>query len=219
MTIREDFAPYRDGNGLYAPNPVSPNEMRGSDNGPMYLSEVCLILKANGEFGPDLRNYFEYAISKCIDTELRRAPGDTAPDEIDDYLAVANAIINLEAEIKLPLPFRLYRFPQVIYAVRIANKKTSRWNPLDWCLASYSGLVILLACGNIPRWEADQRRLTWHLIQATQKQSMLCKWASNIWFAKLHSEFANGMRDVAGMYYQPLGLDNNPYSKYWVDQL
>ena len=123
MSIKDDFAPYRDGNGLMAPNPVPTGTIRGSDNGSMFTSEYYIMLNRNGQLTNT--DGIEYAdlIEKCIGTDgnLHRAPGDETQDEIDDHLGVlaGYAEFNDKANFGLPLP--LMRFPQLTYAWALAK--------------------------------------------------------------------------------------------------
>ena len=48
--IKQDFNSYIDGNNLNTPSPCTPTPgQSGSDNGPMYVSEMYVILKKNGQ--------------------------------------------------------------------------------------------------------------------------------------------------------------------------
>lgn len=94
MGIREDFAPYFDGNGLLAPNPVSPDTVSGSDNGPMYLSEYMVMLEKTGQLTERDKEYFEHTIESCMNQgTLCRRPVEqgNAQEQVDDYYGVLNA--------------------------------------------------------------------------------------------------------------------------------
>jgi hypothetical protein len=76
----------------------------------------------------------------------------------------------------------------------------------------------LVSCRNESPEDTDGRRLAWHLIQAVQNDSWLCKQAAKNWFKRLYQDYnvtENGMRETAKKYYNPKG--ENPFSKYWVD--
>lgn len=212
------FAPYRDGNGLYAPNIVSQGEIRGSDNGPLFTSEVIIMRNRNLIASMiDLQNYDE-VIKKCVDSNgnLHRAPNDTAEDAPDDYYGVAAGYVQIGIKSDINLPFNLWRQPQLLFAIMASNQTVSRWKFWQWPLAMYTALVVLTSCINTDPGDADSRMLSWLLIQATAPYSILVRLASHIWYNRLYSTYPNGMKDVAGIYFQPKGTNNNPYSLYWV---
>lgn len=217
MSIQDDFKPYVDGNGLLAPNVVPSGTKRGSDNGPMFTSEYFITLFYNLE--PMVgKNSYQNLIALCIgeDKELHRAPGDSSPDEVDDYYAAYSAHVTLEIVPQFKLPVRLWRQPQLLYASLCARKDPFRI--LSYPLAVFTAIIIATSCMFTPVSNTDARRLSWHLIEATKHYSQLCYWASKLWFKRLHKDYGpSGMKAVAGIYYEPKGLNNNPYSKYWKE--
>ena len=70
MSIQADFQPYIDGNGLLAPNPVPPETLKGSDNGPMFLSEYVIMLAKLDGLSPDKRQDYIDRISNCVGFDL-----------------------------------------------------------------------------------------------------------------------------------------------------
>jgi hypothetical protein len=224
MSIRDDFQPYWDGNGLLAPNPVPLGTIRGSDNGIMFSSEFYIMLKKSGFLTKqDLDNYIT-KIQSCVgqDRELHRAPGDISPDEVDDYYAVyaGMKILGLRPFFKLPL--RLWRQPQLAAAM-ISAKFPSLISPfhhivrlIAFPLYFVACVTLLISCWNAPTSDTDARRLSWHLWQATKGASLMCWFAGRVWLRRLYKTYPNGMKDVAAIYYQP--HPNNPYSKYWITE-
>lgn len=216
MTIKNDFASYLDGNGLLSPSPITSGVLRGSDNGPMFTSEFYIILDKNKALdSKDVKTYTA-KIADCISgNELSRAPGDTTLDAPDDYYGVYSGFVTLGIKPTFNLPVSLYRQPQLLFAALCANY--GRVALLAFPLTIYTALVIATANMLDPPEESNNRRLAWHLIQATAPFSMLCKLASKLWYRRLRKNYPNGMKDVAALYYLPHGLNNNPYSTYWID--
>lgn len=210
--LKEEIKPFIDGDGLVAPQ-LSNGAWRSSDNGPMFTAEYYIMLNrvdrlSNGD-GID----FHDLIGRCVgaDGNLHRAPHDESPDEIDDHIAVLALYAEFNDKPQWTLPFRLFRFPQLVYAYLLAKGVPSL---LMLPLAKWSALVILYAgLRNLPQSDADARRLTWHLIQATKRKSLLCRLAAKVWYSKLYKDYPNGMRGVAENYYR----DNHPFIRYWVD--
>lgn len=98
MNILLDFMPYTDGYGLMAPNPVPNGVMSGSDNGPMFSSEVIIMYKRNGADIQYIVSLFS-KIESCISKEglLNRVPQpfSSSQEGPDDYLGVLNACIEI----------------------------------------------------------------------------------------------------------------------------
>lgn len=116
----------------------------------------------------------------------------------------------------------LIRQPQLLTAM-ISASFPSLINPIHWLvrlktipLFLYSALVIAVSCTSTPLDQADPRRLAWHLQNNLKKVSLSCYLASLIWMWRLKKNYPNGMKDVAGIYYFPKGLAQNPYSKWWI---
>jgi hypothetical protein len=68
----------------------------------------------------------------------------------------------------------------------------------------------------VPTNETDPRLLGWHLQDCLKKVSLSCYLASLIFMWRLKKDYVNGIKDVASIYYYPQGLNQNPYSKWWV---
>lgn len=214
--IAAAFAAYIDGNGLMSNSPVPPGSIRASDNGPLFSSEYVLILLHQLELTPEDEVSYQKAIASCVDTSgnLHRAPGDTSEDAPDDYYGVSAAFSQLNVKSNVKLPFNLWRQPQLLFAVMASNQSLSRWKFWQWPLAIYTALVVLTSDVDTDPGNADARILAWLLIQATEKDSILVRLASSVWYNRLYATYPNGMADVAGEYFLPTG--NNPYAKYWV---
>lgn len=158
MGIRDDFKLYMDGNGFPTPNPQSTPSQRGSDNGPMFLSEYMVMLKKNGQLLDSDKQYFQDKIQSCTsDDLLNRAPipQDTDLEGPDDLYAVLNASKQL-GNVKIPRQllwgaikhfgalnntnpkkwtFQSFevRQPQLV-ASMIAASFPSKWNPLHYLI-------------------------------------------------------------------------------------
>lgn len=243
MSIRDEFKPYLDGNGLMAPN-LNPG-LVGSDNGPMFTSEYYTILKKHGELTPEDVFCYTYEIRQCIHSGiLNRVPYPQTASQIgpDDYYGVLNGcaqlgitsiprsllwgmiknlgFLNNVDDRKTARSF-LIRQPQLIAAMLSASYPD--FGPIE-CLIRLlafpvyivAAISIAISCRDTPIEEADPRRLSWHLLQNTSRVSLLCWLASLIWYRRLYKDYGVlGMQMVAAYYYQPKGL-SNPYAKYWV---
>lgn len=222
MSIQDEFKPYKDGNGLMAPSPVPLGVMRGSDNGPMFTSEYFILLERNEQAGPEDDLAYINSIKSCITPNgyLHRAPDDPTQDAIDDYLGVLAAFeelglpVSLGSRFRLPLP--LWRFPQLVY-VYLLNKGVP--SLLMFPLIIITAIILATSCLGTPINQADPRRLNWLLWQATKRKSRLCDLSGKSWYKRQQKAYGSEqvMSRVAGYYYQPYGLDMNPYSKYWKD--
>lgn len=118
----------------------------------------------------------------------------------------------------------LIRQPQLLAAIVNASFPSLK-NPLHWLvrLASFplylvAAISIAISCMSTSIDQADPRRLSWHLQNNMKKTSLMCWFASKIWMWRLKKDYPNKMNDVAALYYCPQGLDQNPYSKYWVSE-
>jgi len=98
-------------------------------------------------------------------------------------------------------------------------------NPLHWLvrlfchpLFVFSALVIAFSNMFENTSDTDTRQLTWTLQNNLKKTSLWCWLASKIWFWRLKKYYGSDlMKAVAAIYYSPNGLNQNPYSKYWLD--
>lgn len=230
MSLREEIQPYIDGNGLVAPN-LTGNAVRGSDNGVMYTAEYLIMLKY-------LRCPLPYITISCVDEcfdeakgILSRAPGDKGQEGPDDYYAFCALLSVMRwygfGKTMLYHGFKhfgffdngngggsafLWRQLQMIAAM--ASAAGLGWVPLFWPFYLFAALVIATSCIGVPTSQADPRRLSWHLIQATWR-SPLTRLASKIWYRRLYRDYGpDGMKAVAKVYYR----DNHPFQRYWVDK-
>lgn len=215
MTIQDDFAPYVDGNGLLAPNPVSSGQMRGSDNGPCFTSEYVVIRRKNN-VPIDTGGYLDL-IDRCqFQGYLSRAPGDATLGNPDNHYGVYAAHVALGITPNFKFYWQLLRQPQLYFASICAHQKASRWKFWQWPLAAFTATIIATSCMFTSTDQADPRRLAWLLIQATVKDSVLCRLASKLWFRRLRKDYTNGMKDVAVEYYQPHNV-TSPYARWWLE--
>lgn len=93
MGLKEEILPYIDGNGLVAPNLTGP-QGQGSDNGPMFSSELYVMLAKLGELSDQDKLDFARLIGQCVAPNgmLHRVPfppgsGQEGPD---DHYGVLN---------------------------------------------------------------------------------------------------------------------------------
>ena len=118
----------------------------------------------------------------------------------------------------------LIRQPALLTAM-ISAAFPSLKNPLHWFarllsfpLFIFSAFVIAFSNMFEDISDTDTRQLTWTLQNNLKKTSLWCWLASKIWVWRLKKYYGSSlMKAVAGIYYSPNGLDQNPYSKYWID--
>lgn len=118
----------------------------------------------------------------------------------------------------------LIRQPALLTAM-ISAAFPSLINPLHYlvrllCLPLFILAAIIITFSNMSENVSDTntRQLTWTLQNNLKKTSLSCWLASKIWFWRLKKYYgADLMKAVAAIYYSPNGLNNNPYSKWWVD--
>lgn len=252
MSIRDDFGPYFDGNGLLAPNPVSSDILKGSDNGTMFLAEYMVMLSKSSQLTDTDKQYYFNHLKSCINSEgmLCRVPigQDDGQEQVDNYYAAMNGCKQLK-NVEIPRTFLksivknlgfmdnenpgshsnwasfMPRQPQLMAAM-ISAAFPSWLNPLHILIRTLAfplylvaAVSIFISCINTPANSADPRRLSWHLLQTVCPVSLMCKFASLFWYHRLYSVYGQaGMKGVAAVYYQPKGMNANPYSKYWVSE-
>ena len=167
---------------------------------------------------------------------------DDGQEEVDDYYGVTNGCVEM-GNTDIPRKFlkALFRFYgcmnnvkpgsfnwdaflarqlQLVCAV-VSAAFPSKLNPLHYLVRLlafpvylYSAVVLLISCINAAPSDTDSRRLAWHLGNNVSKVSILNWLAFKVWKNRLSKTYPNGMKDVAGIYYQP--QPNNPYSKWWI---
>jgi hypothetical protein len=250
MSIRDDFKNYWDGNGLLSPQPGTwaPNQS-ASDNGVLFTSSYCVILKKNSQLNSQDVVDFDNKMVACIGPEglLNRVPqtrqgGIEGPD---DLLGVLNGCVelgnttiprkllwgfikhlgflnNVDPGVMTEQSF-LGRQPQLVGAL-VSAAFPSLWNPLHWIARLLAWPFYFVAAGSIAianinedPSNSNDRFLAWHLQNNTKKTSLMCRLASLIWMKRLKKDYPNGMKDACALYFKPQGLDQNPYSKWWVD--
>lgn len=114
----------------------------------------------------------------------------------------------------------LVRQPQLVAAMVFAAFP-NRWNPvhmfmrtLAFPFSAYSAAVIALSCRGKDKSDTDSRRLSWHLVQIMKDNSLLCWFASKLWYNRLYHDYGPiGMRAVAAIYYSP----GHPFAEYWIN--
>lgn len=93
MALRYEILPYVDGNNLVAPYTIGPGTLKGSDNGPMFTSELYVMLQKLGQLVPQDNTDFQTRIGQCINKNLlNRVPTgqDDGQEGPDDYYGVLN---------------------------------------------------------------------------------------------------------------------------------
>ncbi len=202
MSLAQDIIPYIDGNLLVCPNKVPPGTTRGSDNGPLFDSIYAIFQRKED---PSKYKPFDYetVINRCVgkDGELHRAPGDTSPDEVDDYLGVLAGYAALGLKPSFKLPLRLWRFPQLVFAYLLGKGIPSLLLP---GLSHINALIILLSCVGADHLDSNSRQLNWVLIQATKHKSLMARLAGWLWLKRQSSVYKSSkpMMEVAKLYYE-----------------
>jgi len=118
----------------------------------------------------------------------------------------------------------LIRQPALLTAM-ISAAFPSLINPLHcwirWMchpLFVFSALAIAISNMSENVMDTNTRQLTWTIQNNLKKTSLWCWLASKVWFWRLKKYYgADPMKSVTSIYYSPQGLNNNPYSKWWVD--
>lgn len=219
MSIQIDFSSYMTVDGYLCPNAVPSGTVRGADNEPCFTSEYYIIKQKNNDLSTtDIIKYLSL-IQGCINSDgyLTRAPGDTTLGNPDNSFGVYAGLVVLNQTLPVKYYWELLRMPQLYFTSLCASKSVKWYKPWQWPLHVISAVIIALSCMNTDTNNTDARRLSWLLIQATKPYSFLCSLASKIWFKRLHKDYANGLKDVYGIYYYPQGLNNNPYSKWVIE--
>jgi hypothetical protein len=217
MSITSDFFPYVDGNGLLCPNPVPPGTIRGSDNGTCFTSEFLLeLIPQETSVPPGTASTYFAAIQRCVNSSgyLTRAPGDTTLGNPDDHYGVYAALVAYDMPPFFKFYWQLLRMPQLFFASRCAEGAPKWYKPYYWPLAIITAVIIGVSNINDSTSDSNSRRLAYLLTVATIPYSFLCRLATKVWTKRLLKDYPNGMKDVYGVYFQPNGIGNNPYSKW-----
>lgn len=243
MSLEKDIIPYVDGEGYVAPNPVIPGQLRGSDNQTMFTSEYYILLTMNegGLLSSD-KNGWETLIRICMPKPglTVRSPGDKNIDAPDNFYGVlaASKLLNRENVAQDMLTYGIrhlgfydptgtpgiksgafqWRQPQLLFAMLCAANVYKWWKFWLWPLMLYTALVITTSCWRVPTSNSDARRLPWLLIQTVKWDSVLCRWASSIWYKRLYKDYGpTGMKAVRSIYYKGDGIHPHPFVTYSVD--
>lgn len=154
MSIRDDFQPYLDGNGLMAPGPqIQPAESKGSDNGPMYLAEFYDILQKNNQIREQDKTDFEQKIGQCIWPQgiLCRVPTNQtdSQEQVDDYYGTLSGS-KILGNTKIP---RQFLWAMIKYqGFMDSTNPGQRWNWNAWMLRQPQ-LVACMVSAAFPSWE------------------------------------------------------------------
>lgn len=198
---------------------VTPNYRGGSNNGVMYTGEFIVILNRLGELTDEERHYWRLAMTNCEISPglIKRSPtndrDNEGPDDYHGYLAAAKHCDPQRAKNFLAHGYRhfgfydsngrleikdfMWRFPQLIVQARMAAGLR--------CFTSRLFFILPLMyhyLKAVPTSDTDARRLGWLLIQTWDGKGFFSKLAVRLWGDKLLKDYPNGMRDVAGIYYE-----------------
>lgn len=234
MSLKTAIIPYLDSNGYVNPYKTDPTVIgRQCDNSTMFTSEFFILLAKNKELSEDDKTRWKNLIITSMASPglTERYPGASteidSPDNLIGILA-ASRVLNMPevaASIydygkkhwgmynptgKWNWSAFMWRQPQLIYAMLLASKRARWWHlPLEL----YTAAVIALSARNKKITDADPRRLSWLLIQATQ-DSWLCRMAAKIWTKRLMRDYGpSGMKWVAAVYYP----SNHPFVTYYPE--
>lgn len=239
--LYDEIKQYIDKNGLVCPNPVEPDVIRGSDNGTAFTSEYYCMLVDNNQLLDSDPLAWETVIRSCMRTPglTVRAPGDLVIDAPDNIVAILGAAkrLNVPSVAKDMLSYGIrhlgvydpqpegtpwnwsafqFRQVQLVFAMLCASNTYKWYKFWYWPLALYTALVILVSCYKTPTEDTDSRRLCWSLINATTKDSLLCRLVSVVWWKRLRKDYGDeGYRAVCSIYYKPNG--EHPFAKYAVN--
>lgn len=222
-------APYQDQNYFVGGHPVPRDAGRQSDNAGMFTAEMLRIIN-------DI-DHTEDPPTKMKDLldasgVLHRYPDDSSPDLSPDnmlgFLNYCSLFPNRQVLAKR-LFWRgvrglgsytpswskdgfLFRQPQLVAALISASGSLRFWKFWQWPLVLYAALVIAVGgYKKSPMDDQDSRRLTWHLARVMEKNSLLCRLASKVFFRRLRKDYGDeGMRLVFARYFTP----DHPFAKF-----
>ncbi len=201
MSLKDEIIPYLQSTGLVS-NIVSTRQARTTDNGPLFTSELYILLALRSELKPVIDRFNYYSLIRtCIGTdgELHRAPGDNSPDETDNHHGAYAAHIVLGLRPQFKLPFRLWRQPQLIALAAIGTKSVPI-RIIGTPFIVYAALVIATSCIGVDASDSTSRILAWLLIKGTES-SVLCRLASILWKRRLMATYDNGMQTVFQIFF------------------
>lgn len=244
MALKDDMIPFLDKNGYANPGPVVPGSGRSCDNATMFSSEEYIMLSKLNQLSPeDIVKWSELIKNAMTLPGLPgRYPGYSDQDSPDNMVATLAAAATLGVT-DIPrsilwygikhlgsfnnsepskFTFQAMTWRQIqLVAATVSAAFPSYLNPLHWIARTVAlpfyfaaAVTIFISCINAPPSDADSRRLSWHLIQAVVRHSIMCRIASAFWWHRLYSVYGKlGMRGVAAKYYSP----THPFIKYWQD--
>ncbi len=198
LKLLTSLRPYRDGNGLIAPNKVTPGVMRGSDNGVLYTSQASILVGC-----------LQFPIiDTCIGADgcIHRAPGDTSQDAPDDnYGFLASHLCNgTKRYIKLPWaccqPLLLYM------------RGLMMGNPLYRLFSPIAALILALSNLGEDKANTSNKLLTWTTIKGLESVSLLCKLGGKVWTYRMKRIYGS-TKAIAEAYYEP----GHPFIESWLE--
>lgn len=234
MSLKSEIAlNYQDADGLVCNRPCYHTDNNPSGNGVMYLGELMVLLALRKELDARDSKYFWGVMTRVmlIPGLIFRSSTNKEQEGPDDYLGFAAGVVatgeTFLAEKVLEYGYRhkgsfnneepqkwtwksfLWRQPQLFYALLCAAGKNRFWH-LPFAL--YTAAIIATSCYNAPLYDQDARRLSFLLIYATSRSSLLCRLASKVWKKRLYKQYgASGLLTVYAGYF---GLDH-PFTKYF----
>lgn len=86
--------------------------------------------------------------------------------------------------------------------------------PVGPLLRLYCAVSIFFSCRGMPANNTTPRFLSWLLVQIASSKSYMGYFASVVWYRRLNSVYAIGMKGPCLIYFQA----GHPLSKYWKDK-
>ena len=202
----EDIKPYVDGNGLVSNSLVPSGIQRGSDNGPLFTSQLLILASLNKEAAP---GNFASAISKCIDSNghIHRAPDDATEDAPDDYYGVSS-LTCFSPEVKLVPSLPIAKCQPLLLYMQLIMRKI----PIYRLFSPLAAIVIALSNINEDPGSTSNKLLTWTEIKGLNASSTLCRLAGKIWTWRMKKIYGT-TQQIALIYF---GSDH-PFVKYWIE--
>lgn len=233
---------YLDGNGLVTPNRGKWLEgTGGSDNGPMFTAEFCMVWDEINDTGGEARKFFVNAISRCIGPDgmlHRKPPGQPAyQEQVDDYYAVLaasrylqhndfakgflKAVVKYKGALNTDNPGQwtansfLIRQPQLLYAMISIAYPTGSMK--DWFIRllatplHFYTALVIAASCRNTPTTDTDSRRLAFHLISCCPKGLLMDWAVKGWRNRLAKDYPHKMKDVATIYYE----GGHPTALYW----
>jgi len=221
-------ANFIDADGLVSPHPCLPDTRNASNNGVCYTGEYETLLTLTGQYADTSKYNRRMEACEAVPGCIKRSPiNNTDLESPDDYYGLMAGLYftRSQAKAKTYLDYGKKNYG----SFDNLNPNHFNWTAMIWRdpgllamntwaaghsytpLNALCAIIIAFSCLGLKQTDGcDPWRLTWLLVQPARRKSILCRWASKIWYNRLDKTWG-GMANVAKNYYQGLPGQDHPF--------